>query len=402
MMLFSSCRSYQIKMDVGQVVVALVVLCTEIMQITADVIATSQHNDTTAFQSVTAAFGSPPDGQMQGLLVVANPIEACGPIQVPPLLPNVTGVYFALIKRGSCNFDKKVYNAQQARYMGAIVYNDEGNVLTTMSGSQYNKLIYIPSVFVGKDSGETLQGMNYSTGYTIELTPGFVFPFHLYLIPFASIVGICFIVMLCFMIAKYVRDQRRQRKARLSRDHLKKLPIKKFKKGDEYDICAICLDDYEEGQKLRILPCNHAYHCKCIDPWLTNNRRTCPICKRKVIPPGMADSDEESDSEAGDAPNENTPLLSSMHSDNLSDHGAVGGLAETATPPPSPMTSVEGDDYPPIDTLIKVESDSESSGSFPLEEAKGNIQDPPNSNVLSVTVHSENEIDPSTSSAPKV
>lgn len=45
---------------------------------------------------------------------------------------------------------------------------------------------------------------------------------------------------------------------------------------------------------------------KCIDPWLLNNRRQCPICKRYVFP-NQENSDEE-DNHAH-AATEQTPLI---------------------------------------------------------------------------------------------
>eukprot|EP00274_Cyanoptyche_gloeocystis_P002789 CAMPEP_0196661198 /NCGR_PEP_ID=MMETSP1086-20130531/43185_1 /TAXON_ID=77921 /ORGANISM="Cyanoptyche gloeocystis , Strain SAG4.97" /LENGTH=634 /DNA_ID=CAMNT_0041995985 /DNA_START=15 /DNA_END=1919 /DNA_ORIENTATION=+ len=45
--------------------------------------------------------------------------------------------------------------------------------------------------------------------------------------------------------------------------------------------CCICISDFERREKIRRLPCNHAYHQPCIDTWLKVNR-TCPICKLEV------------------------------------------------------------------------------------------------------------------------
>jgi hypothetical protein len=45
---------------------------------------------------------------------------------------------------------------------------------------------------------------------------------------------------------------------------------------------------------------------KCIDPWLVNNRRQCPVCKRYVFPNHDNSDEEES---VGHRATEQTPLI---------------------------------------------------------------------------------------------
>lgn len=51
---------------------------------------------------------------------------------------------------------------------------------------------------------------------------------------------------------------------------------------------------------------------KCIDPWLTKNRRVCPVCKAKVTFPGMeeySDSDSDNEQRRQSSATETTRLL---------------------------------------------------------------------------------------------
>ncbi|KAK2144076.1 hypothetical protein LSH36_788g02017 [Paralvinella palmiformis] len=53
--------------------------------------------------------------------------------------------------------------------------------------------------------------------------------------------------------------------------------------------CVVCMYDFENKQLLRVLPCNHEFHAKCVDKWLKSNR-TCPICRQDASePPSQSD-----------------------------------------------------------------------------------------------------------------
>ncbi|XP_026405965.1 RING-H2 finger protein ATL13-like [Papaver somniferum] len=48
--------------------------------------------------------------------------------------------------------------------------------------------------------------------------------------------------------------------------------------------CAVCLCEFEDDDKLRLLPkCSHAFHLECIDTWLLSHS-TCPLCRGSLLP----------------------------------------------------------------------------------------------------------------------
>ncbi|MCD9560287.1 hypothetical protein HAX54_018809 [Datura stramonium] len=60
--------------------------------------------------------------------------------------------------------------------------------------------------------------------------------------------------------------------------------VKDLKIGNSALECAICLNEFEDDETLRLLPkCSHVFHPNCIDVWLLSHI-TCPVCRADLIP----------------------------------------------------------------------------------------------------------------------
>lgn len=60
--------------------------------------------------------------------------------------------------------------------------------------------------------------------------------------------------------------------------------VKAHRIGKEGLECAVCLNEFEDDEVLRLLPkCNHVFHSDCIDLWLASHI-TCPVCRANLTP----------------------------------------------------------------------------------------------------------------------
>ncbi|XP_019618253.1 PREDICTED: RING finger protein 215-like isoform X2 [Branchiostoma belcheri] len=88
----------------------------------------------------------------------------------------------------------------------------------------------------------------------------------------------------------YTTEQVETALQRLASDALSRMRVKRYKHfhrrrhdGEkEKDACAVCLDHFYPGQAVRVLPCFHEFHRKCVDSWLIK-KRTCPLCTFNIL-----------------------------------------------------------------------------------------------------------------------
>jgi RING-like zinc finger len=85
------------------------------------------------------------------------------------------------------------------------------------------------------------------------------------------------IMMIFIYISWRVRQRQRRQKDLAPQNVVTNLPVKVFRqverKENEPEECAICLEDYVDGDELRILPCRHEFHVGCVDAWLTTRKK---------------------------------------------------------------------------------------------------------------------------------
>ncbi|CAH8387366.1 unnamed protein product [Eruca vesicaria subsp. sativa] len=248
-----------------------------------------------------------------GVLHIAEPLDACSDLvnTVTVEEGSVTSPPFVLIIRGGCSFEDKIRNAQKAGYKAAIVYdNEDYGFLISMAGNPSGVVIY--GTFVSRAAGEILKEYVGRTDLELWLLPSFeTSAWSIMAISFISLLAMSAVLATCFFVRRHRIRRRRVRSfnggefTRMGIDSIRRMRTTVFNgvcdEASTSISCAICIEDYRIGDKLRILPCNHKFHVGCVDLWLGQRRSFCPVCKRdaRTINIDMPAS-----------PSEHTPLLS--------------------------------------------------------------------------------------------
>ncbi|XP_023772906.1 receptor homology region, transmembrane domain- and RING domain-containing protein 2 [Lactuca sativa] len=283
-------------------------LCLLASWVTANVVLMG-NNLTLAFDDIEANFAPPVKGSGEcGTLFLAEPLDACEPLSNKTIEDSLNQP-FLLIVRGGCSFEDKVRRAQSAGFKAAIVYNNDDTDLVAMAGNSGG--ISIHAVFISKTSGLKLSMYAGITSLELWIIPSFEnSAWSIMAISFISLLAMSAVLATCFFVRRHRIRRDRPQASRVREFHgmssrlVKAMPSLIFTAVLEDNCtsatCAICLEDYSVGDKLRILPCRHKFHTICVDAWLTSWRTFCPVCKR------------DARTANGDPPaSERTPLLSS-------------------------------------------------------------------------------------------
>ncbi|XP_013775958.1 E3 ubiquitin-protein ligase RNF115-like isoform X2 [Limulus polyphemus] len=129
----------------------------------------------------------------------------------------------------------------------------------------------------------------------------------------------------------------------LSKEKISKIPIVHIEQ-DQVDHnlqCSVCMEDFNTGEAVKKLSCQHHYHNDCIIPWLELHA-TCPICRKilnEEIAQGSCGNESYSSSSStsstihGSSSSQNgEPLIPTSHNSTDNQDSAVNHLNQNQRP----------------------------------------------------------------------
>ena len=129
--------------------------------------------------------------------------------------------------------------------------------------------IKIHAVFVTKETGDALKEFAGLSDAKVWLLPSFEnSAWSIMAVSFISLLAMSAVLATCFFVRRHRIRRRTSRSSRvreihgMSRRLVKAMPSLIFSSVHEDNTtaftCAICLEDYNVGDKLRVLPCRHS------------------------------------------------------------------------------------------------------------------------------------------------
>uniref|UniRef100_A0A8C1Q6G0 RING finger protein 122 n=1 Tax=Cyprinus carpio TaxID=7962 RepID=A0A8C1Q6G0_CYPCA len=104
-------------------------------------------------------------------------------------------------------------------------------------------------------------------------------PLNIYIVIFGTgiFVFVLSLIFCCYFISK-LRHQAQSERFGYREVILKGDPKKLNLHGQT---CAVCLEDFKVKDELGVLPCQHAFHRRCVVKWL-EVRCVCPMCNKPL------------------------------------------------------------------------------------------------------------------------
>jgi len=262
------------------------------------------------YNHMTAQFGvqsKESSYQRSALIVSIKPDTGCKNIENKDELNGK----IVLVKRGTCRYIDKALNIAKFGGIGMVVGSDQNDdTLVWMSKPAESQDVDIPCVFVTKSTYDAAvsaitKDADGTVIATISVDGDIPYP-HLWSFPsLMQVITYLLILFPCVWALLTIRhfcrhDRRRERRNRQvsNRDIPEILFTRKLVNPDlgveegrnqrketrlTNTSCPICLDNFEEQIKIKLLPCKHGFHSECIGPWISDHSDSCPICRETVL-----------------------------------------------------------------------------------------------------------------------